>query len=64
MERGGVVPHWRAILDEDGHIQVAICFNMDVGDAWEWADHPQYPERYASLAYQLGINYVMYALTH
>ena len=30
---------------------VAICHNMDLGDAWEWADNPKYPEKYASLAY-------------
>jgi hypothetical protein len=63
-ERGGIVPHWRAVIDENGRVQVAMCFNMDVGDAWEWADHPQYPERYASLAYRLGINYVIYSMTH
>jgi hypothetical protein len=64
QERGGVVPGWRGILDEEGRVQVAICFNMDVADAWEWADAPDYPERYASLAYRVGVNYVVYALTH
>jgi hypothetical protein len=63
-ERGGVVPHWRAVVGEDGHVQVAICFNMDLGDAWEFADDPLYPERYASHAYRLGINYILYAMTH
>ena len=63
-ERGGVGPHWRAVLDDKGRVQIAICFNMDVGDAWEWADHPQYPQRYASLAYRIGINYILYAMTH
>jgi hypothetical protein len=63
-ERGGVVPHWRGVLDDKGRVMVAVCFNMDVGDAWEWADDPEYPERFASHAYQLGINYVLYAMTH
>lgn len=63
-ERGGVVPHWRGILDDKGRVRVAICFNMDLGDAWEFADAPEYPERYASLAFRLGINYVIYAMTH
>jgi hypothetical protein len=63
-ERGGVVPHWRGVVDDRGRVQVAICFNMDLGDAWEWADHPEYPERFASEAYRLGVNYVLYALTH
>lgn len=63
-ERDGVVPRWRAIYDDRGRIMVAICHNMDLGDAWEWADLPQYPERWASLAYRIGINYIIYAMTH
>jgi hypothetical protein len=63
-ERGGVVPHWRGVVDDKGRVQVAICFNMDLGDAWEYADDPEYPERFASHAYRLGINYVLYAMTH
>lgn len=63
-ERGGYDPHWRALLDSRGRIAVMICFNMDVGDAWEWSDHPAYPEKLASLAYRLGVNYVTYALSH
>ncbi len=47
-----------------GRIVMGICHNMDLGDAWEWADHPRYPEKYASLAYRVGINYIVYAMTH
>jgi Domain of unknown function (DUF4159) len=63
-EKDGYVPKWRAIRDDNGRIMVAICHNMHLGDAWEWADSPQYPERFASLAFRLGINYVLYSLTH
>jgi Domain of unknown function (DUF4159) len=59
-----VIPAWRAIRDDRGRILVAICHNSDVGDAWEWADSPQYPERAASLAYRIGINYILYGMTH
>ena len=58
------VPKWRAIRDDKGRIMVAICHNSDVGDAWEWADSPQYPERETSLAYRIGINYILYGMTH
>jgi len=58
------VPKWRAIRDDAGRIMVAICHNSDVGDAWEWADSPRYPERDASLAYRIGINYILYGMTH
>jgi hypothetical protein len=58
------VPKWRAIRDDNGRIMIAICHNSDVGDAWEWADSPRYPERDASLAYRIGINYILYGMTH
>lgn len=64
IERGGVEPHWRAIRDSKGRMIVAICFNMDVGDGWEFADDPMYPEKFSSEAIRLGVNYVMYAMTH
>ncbi len=58
------VPKWSAIRDDQGRIMVAICHNSDVGDAWEWADSPHYPERETSLAYRIGINYILYDMTH
>jgi hypothetical protein len=64
VERGGADPHWRAVIDQDGIVQVAICFNMDLGDAFEFADDPGYPEQYASMAFRMGVNYVIYAMTH
>jgi hypothetical protein len=63
-ERDGFEARWRAVFDDKGRIQVAICHNMDLGDAWEWADSPDYPEKYASLAYRIGINYLVYSMTH
>jgi hypothetical protein len=63
-EYDGVEPEWRAVRDDKGRIVVAICHNMDLGDAWEWADRPEYPEKYTSLAYRIGINYIVYAMTH
>ncbi len=63
-EYGGITPHWRGIFDDRGRIMVAMCFNQDNGDAWEWADSPQYPEKMASQAYRVGINYIIYSMTH
>ena len=60
----GIQPHWRCIRDEKGRIMVAICHNMDLGDAWEHSDNPLYPEKYASLAYRIAMNYFIYDLTH
>jgi len=63
-EQDGYYPRWRGVYDDKGQIMVAICHNMDLGDAWEWADDPGYPEQYASLAYRIGINYIIYSMTH
>ena len=63
-EKDGVVPHWRGIYDDKGRLMVAICFDMDLGDSWEWADDPKYPEKYSALGIRIGVNYVLYAMTH
>jgi Domain of unknown function (DUF4159) len=60
----GKQPHWRCIRDDKGRIIVAICHNMDLGDAWENSDDPKYEEKWASLAYRVGMNYFVYDLTH
>ncbi len=60
----GKVPHWRAIYDDKGRIMVAICHNMDLGDAWEHSDEARYLEKWASLAYRIAMNYFVYDLTH
>lgn len=60
----GTSPQWRALHDTKGRLVVAINFNQDVGDAWEHADMPEYPEQMTSLAYRFGINYILYAMTH
>ena len=63
-EKGGVTPHWRGIYDDAGRLMVVINHNMDLGDAWEHADVPQYALRYTNRAYQHAINYIIYAMTH
>jgi hypothetical protein len=55
---------WRGILDDRGRLMVAITFQSDVGDSWEWADEPNYPAHYAALGIRIGVNYVVYAMTH
>lgn len=57
-------PEWKGIYDSSGRLMVAINFNMDIGDAWEHANDPDYPNNMTSFAYRLGINYVIYAMTH
>jgi hypothetical protein len=63
-KNNGIGAHWLGIYDDKGRIMIAASFNSDLGDAWEWADDPQYPEKFSSLAIRIGVNYVVYAMTH
>jgi hypothetical protein len=60
----GSQPHWRGIYDDHGRVMVAMSFNSDIGDSWEWADDPNYPEKYSALGIRIGVNYVVYSMTH
>jgi hypothetical protein len=60
----GTAPAWRAIFDDKDHMVVAVNYNTDIGDAWEYADSPDYPEAMTTLAYHYGLNYLIYAMTH
>jgi len=63
-EHDGFVAQWRGIYDDKGRLMVAICHNMDLGDSWEHADNPRYPEKFSELGIRIGVNYVVYAMTH
>jgi hypothetical protein len=58
------IPRWEKLSDAKGHVVMAINTNTDMGDAWEFADDPWYPERMTTLAYHYGINYIIYSMTH
>lgn len=63
-EYDGYVPYVRGIFDDEGRLMVLINWNTDLGDAWEWADDPNYPLKFSTFAYEMGINFVIYAMTH
>jgi len=56
--------HWRGIYDDKGRVIVAISHNSDLGDGWEFADSPGYPERESAAAIRIAVNDVVYAMTH
>jgi hypothetical protein len=63
-EYDGYLPYWRGIYDDKGRVMVAICHDMDLGDSWEHADNPRYPEKFSAMGIRIGIDYVTYAMTH
>jgi hypothetical protein len=63
-EKDGFDARWRGIYDDKHRLMVAICHNMDLGDSWEHADNPMYPEQYSALGFRIGVNYLVYSMTH
>jgi hypothetical protein len=58
-------PHARAILDERGNIMVLSTHNTDFGDAFEReGENRAYFDRFAGVGYAVGINALLYEMTH
>jgi hypothetical protein len=60
----GCPARWRGIYDDRGRLVVAMTFQSDLGDSWEWADDPGYDEKFSALGIRIGINYITYSMTH
>jgi hypothetical protein len=50
--------------DPSKRLMVIVNYNNDIGDYWEWSDGGFVPIELSNEAYKLGVNYLMYALTH
>ena len=57
-------PHIYGIKDDNGRLMVVVTYNSDLGDAWEWMDEPCYPELFSGQSYRMGLNFIIYAMTH
>jgi hypothetical protein len=57
-------PHFKGVFDEKGRMTIAVWFNNDTGDSWEWADDPSYPEKFSALGIRIALNYIVYDMTH
>ena len=63
-EKGGIVPHYMGVENKNGRLVAFVARNCDLGDAWEWINDPSYPVKYGLPAYKVGINVVIYAMSH
>ena len=50
--------------DSEGRLAMVICYANDVGDYWEFIDEPRYALKPSAEALKLGVNIVLYSLTH
>lgn len=66
-ERGAdsAQPHLRGIADDRGNLMVVMTHNTDISDAWEReGEDPRFFYNFSPDGYALGVNIVMYAMTH
>ncbi len=66
-ERGSAsqFPHLRSIRDERGRIIVLMSHNTDIADGWEReGEDEEFFFQFSPKAYAVGINIVLYAMTH
>lgn len=59
---GGLEDRYFAVFDDQGRMMAFMCYNQDVGDGWEWPERNI--EQASTIAFQMGVNFVLYALTH
>jgi hypothetical protein len=58
-------PTARGIVDDHGRLMVVMLHNTDIPDGWEReGEDPEYFFRFSPDAYAVGINLVLFAMTH
>jgi hypothetical protein len=61
---GDMPVEFLGLKDDKGRIQMVINYNNDLSEVWEWVDRGEFPLSDAALTLKLGVNYLVYALTH
>ena len=63
----GINPEFRAMYRDNDPSKELIAlanWNNDIGDYWEWSAENLYGADPTNDAYRLGVNYIVYAMTH
>ncbi len=63
---GDKSPHFWAYFDDHGRMVALLCHNNDLGDGWEreGENHAYFRQFSEKRSYPMGINIVIYAMTH
>ncbi len=62
-----VTPEFFGIFEDNDpnkRLMAIVNYNNDIGDYWEWSDAGFLPIDLSNEAYKLGVNYIVYAMTH
>lgn len=62
-----VTPSYYGLFEDNDprkRMLAIINYNNDIAEYWEWSETGWWPVDTTNEAYKLGVNYIMYALTH
>jgi hypothetical protein len=65
--RGRGAPEFLGIYednDESKRLLAIVNYNNDIAEYWEFSDYGYYPIDLSNEAYKLGVNYIVYGMTH
>jgi Domain of unknown function (DUF4159) len=60
----GYPPKFYGYFDDRRRLGMIINHNNDIGDFWEWLDQPRLPLQGTIAGVRLGINYLLYSMSH
>ena len=65
-DRGGPAQFWGLFPNNDRTkpLRLIANFNNDVSQYWQWSDTGFVPVEFSNEAYKLGVNYIIYSMTH
>jgi hypothetical protein len=61
---GAFIPEFWGMSDENGRLQLIANYNNDIGDFWKYLDEGDKPLKDSTTSIRLGINYIVYAMSH
>lgn len=67
VNRYGTLPKYYGMYEDNDpgkRLMIIVNYDNDIGDWWEWSDQDYIPVALSNEAYKLGINYIIYAMTH
>jgi hypothetical protein len=62
-----VSPAYYAVYEDNdpsGRMMALVNHNADIAEYWEWSDRGRFALDLTNDAYKIGVNYIIYALTH
>ena len=62
-----VTPSYFGLFEDNDptkRMMIIANWNNDIAEYWEWSDMGYFPVDFTNEAYKLGVNYIVYAMTH